>query len=390
MKPVPRLRFQLIVAVLVRLVLNVAHRMVYPFLPEFSRGLNVTPAALSVILSARGALGLSAPLFGVLPERVGRKRAMLIGVGVFGAAMLLAPLFPSYAVFFAAILLVTVSKYIFDPSLQAYLSERVAYKQRGLVIAFVELGWSGAFLLGVPVMGWLIARSDWRAPFWPLAGLSVVLGVALWRLFPSTPGGVATSRGFSGALLLTIFRTPHILGALSISLLVSASNEVLNAVYGVWLEQAFQLRVAALGLTTIAIGLAELGGEGVVMAVVDRVGKRRTIAVALVASALSNALLPFMAGSLPLALIGLFLVFISFEIAIVASLPLMTEQLPQARGFMMSVNVAAHGAGRMIGALAGGWLFSFGFGWNAAVSVALCLIPLAAVVWLVREHPEGH
>jgi predicted MFS family arabinose efflux permease len=266
----------------------------------------------------------------------------------------------------------------------------VAYKQRGVVIAFIELGWSGAFLLGVPVMGWLIARGDWRAPFWPLAGVSAALGVALWRLFPATPGGPVTSRPASAALLGAILRSPPILGALSISLLVSASNEVLNAVYGLWLEQAFHLKVAALGLTTIAIGLAELGGEGVVMAVVDRVGKRRTIAVALAASALANALLPFMAGSLPLALIGLFLVFITFEIAIVASLPLMTEQLPQARGFMMSVNVAAHGAGRMLGALMGGWLFPLGFGWNAAVSVAMCLIPLAAVVWLVREHPEAH
>ena len=45
MKPVPRLRFQLIVAVLVRLVLNVAHRMVYPFLAVFASRLLIIALA---------------------------------------------------------------------------------------------------------------------------------------------------------------------------------------------------------------------------------------------------------------------------------------------------------------------------------------------------------
>lgn len=373
---------------LARLVLNIAHRMVYPFLPEFSRGLGVTPASLTLILSVRGALGLTAPLFGILPDRLGRKRAMLIGLGVFTLAMLLVPALPLYAVFFAAIILVTISKYIFDPSLQAYLGERIAYQQRGVAIAFTELGWSGAFLLGVPVIGVLIARSDWRAPFLPLAGLSLIAGVALWRMLPRTTSGAVAGGPVSSASLMAIFRNPIIVGALSIGLCASIANEILNVVYGVWMEQTFHLQVAALGLTAIVIGLAELGGEGIVMVVVDRVGKRRTIAMALAASAAANALLPFMTANLPLALAGLFLIFITFEVAIVASLPLMTELLPRARGLMMSINVAAHGAGRMAGALLGGWLFQFGFGWNAAVAVLLCLIPMAAVIWIVRENHE--
>ena len=43
----PRLRWQIVAATSARLVINTAHRMVYPFLPALSRGLGVPPEALA-------------------------------------------------------------------------------------------------------------------------------------------------------------------------------------------------------------------------------------------------------------------------------------------------------------------------------------------------------
>jgi MFS family permease len=64
---------------------------------------------------------------------------------------------------------VAACKFMFDPAIQAYLSDRTPYSRRGLIIAFIELGWSGAALVGLPLVGFLIARSTWRAPFLPAA-----------------------------------------------------------------------------------------------------------------------------------------------------------------------------------------------------------------------------
>ena len=376
---------QLLAALFARLIINTAQRMIYPFLPAFSRGLGVPLDALTLVLSVRGGLGLSAPLFSVLPDRLGRKPAMLIGLGVFSAALAALALWPSYGVFFAALLLITISKFIFDPSLQAYLSERIPYTRRGVVMAFMEVGWSGAFLLGIPLIGVAIAASDWRAPFLPLAGAGIVAALILWRLLPAGPNHAATQTPTATPLLHFMLRQPAIWGALSIGLLASIANELLNTVYGAWMEQTFQLKIASLGLTTIAIGIAELAGEGVVMGVVDRWGKRRTIALALGMSAAANALLPFMSGSLALALAGLFLVFITFEVAIVSSLPLVSEMLPEARGLMMTTNIAFHGIGRMVGALLGGWLFALGFAWTGFTAMGLYLSAVIIVLIFVKE-----
>ena len=164
-----RFRFQLVAAVIARIVLNTAHRMIYPFLPAFSRGLNMPIESLTAILSLRGGLGIIAPLFGSISDRWGRRHAMLIGLGVFSVSWLIVGLFPSYLTLVAAILMTTISKFIFDPAWQAHLSDRTPYSQRGLVIALTELGWSGSVLVGVPLVGLIIDRYQWHSAFTPIA-----------------------------------------------------------------------------------------------------------------------------------------------------------------------------------------------------------------------------
>lgn len=384
----PRLRWTILAVTFTRLITNTAHRMVYPFLPAISRGLGVPEASLASLLSVRAALGITSPLFGGIPDRFGRRQAMLIGLAVFVAGILIVGLFPGYWTFAAFLLLVVVAKFIFDPAMQAFLGDRTPYNQRGLVIAITELGWSGAALVGFPAVGFLIARGGWRAPFLPLAALALLGGLALWLILPREAPGQAGAAGTpaAGGHWAAVWGSPAVLGALGVGLLISSANETLNVVYGGWMEQSFQLSLVALGMSTTVIGLADLAGEGLVAALSDRLGKRRAIGLGLAASALAYGALPFIAVNLELALVGLFLVFISFEFTMVSTIPLMTELVPSARGRVMSANVAAQSAGRMLGALLGAFLFRFGFAWIGAANVVMTLAAFALLVWLVRER----
>lgn len=383
----PRLRWQLVAATFTRLVMNTAHRMVYPFLPDISRGLGVAPEVVTGLLSVRSALGISAPLFGGVPDRLGRRRAMLLGVGVMLAGLLAVALAPSYWTLAAFLILVVVAKFIFDPAMQAYLGDHTPYHRRGLVIAFTELGWSGAALLGFPLVGFLIARGGWQAPFLPLAGLALVGGAAVWvvipRDAPNRAGGVSAP---ASGQWRQVLRSQAVLSAVSVILLISLANEILNVVFGAWLEEAFALGVVARGLSTTVIGVADLAGEGLVALLADRLGKRRAIALGLLASALAIGALPFVARTYELALVGLFLVFVTFEFTMVSIIPMMTELVPTARGRVMSTASAGAAAGRMSGALLGAGLFRLGFQWIGVAGVLINLAALAVLLWLVRER----
>jgi predicted MFS family arabinose efflux permease len=116
--------------------------------------------------------------------------------------------------------------------------------------------------------------------------------------------------------------------------------------------------------------------------VVDRFGKGRTITVGLIINILSAILPFFIGGSVAGALIWLFIFFFSFEVTLVAAIPLMTEILPQARATLMAVFLAASSLGMATGEFLGPRLYTTG-GFIANV-VAAMLVNLLALIILPK------
>ncbi len=172
----------------------------------------------------------------------------------------------------------------------------------------------------------------------------------------------------------------------------TAANEVVNLMFGVWLEDAYQLKIAALGAASIVIGTSELFGEGLTALIVDKMGKKRAVAISLLMNVLIALILPWISRSVAGALIGLFLFYISFETMIVSSLPILTEILPEARATLMGVSVGAFSLGRAIGAVLAPWVYTFGFRANTFVTILLDLLALYALtrILVVDFKREKH
>jgi predicted MFS family arabinose efflux permease len=135
------------------------------------------------------------------------------------------------------------------------------------------------------------------------------------------------------------------------------------------MSDVFGLQIAALGFTAIVIGAAELCGEALSAGLVDRIGKKQAVRAGVIFTSLASLLLPFIGQSLWGAMAGLFLFYLGFEFTLVCFIPLMTEVLPEARASLMATNLAANSLGRAVGAQAGFWLYSIGFGANALVAL---------------------
>jgi len=380
-----RLRTQIATITATRTVLNTAYRLVYPFLPAIARGLGVDVEAVALAITARSSLGLLGPAFGVIADRRGRRAGMLIGLGAAVAALLLMTLLPAYGVFFAGMLLLGAAKIVFDTSMQAYVGDRVDYRRRGLAIGVTELSWSAAYLAGIPVAGWLIARGGWNAAFPWLAALLIGCGVLLARLVSGGQGPGSQPPALPEAIS-TLLAHRSALAALSVSLLITFANELVSIVFGVWLEDAFSLQIAALGAASIVIGVAEMGGEGLVIGVVDRLGKRRAVALGAGASVLSALALPALGSSVEGSLLGLFLFYLTFETTLVTSIALMTEIVPEHRATLLAGNVAFVSLGRALGASLGTALFAGGIAANAAASAVAYLLALGVVILFVRQE----
>jgi predicted MFS family arabinose efflux permease len=355
-----RLRFQLLVFMVLRTILNTMHRMVYPFLTVFARGLGVEITTISYVVTARSFFGMFAPVFGSIADQRGRKFGMLAGILLFTLGMGAVALQPNFVTFSIAILLAILGKYLFDPAMQAYFGDRIPYERRGTALAVTEAAWSMSFIAGVPLMGFLIAGYGWDAPFPLLAGLGLVMFAVIWRMIPYTPP--SQRKVDSAKNIRAVLTNVPALAGVSIAMWASASNELVNLIFGVWLEDSFGLKIAALAGASAVIGLSELGGEGLVALTTDRLGKPRALALGLSANVLAALLLPIVGRTELGALVGLFLFYITFEYVLVSHIPLMTEVMPEARATLLSFNVTGHSLGRVIGALLATFIYQrFGF-----------------------------
>jgi predicted MFS family arabinose efflux permease len=355
-----RIRFQLLIFMFLRTILNTGHRMVYPFLAVFARGIGVDITTLSFVVTARSFVGMLAPVLGSFADQRGRRFGLLAGIVLFTVGAAAVALAPGLITFSLAILLGILGKYLFDPAMQAYFGDRVPYERRGTALAVTEASWSMAFIAGVPLTGLLISRFEWNTPFLLLAVLGLVMFAVIWRMIPrdDPPKEKSTSLKNVRAVLTNI---PALAG-ISIALWASAANELVNLIFGVWLEDSFGLRIAALAGASAVIGISELGGEGLVALTTDRLGKPRALALGLTGNILASLLLPVVGRTEVGALIGLFLFYITFEYVLVSHIPLMTEVMPGARATLLSFNVTGHSLGRTIGALLATFIYQqFGF-----------------------------
>lgn len=361
--------------------MNTIFRMVTPLLPIFRDALEVDLSRLSKALAWRSIAGAASPFLAYIADNRGRKAGMLFGLALFTAGVSTVVFLPTFNGFAIALVLSAMGKYVFDPAMQAYLGDQVPYEQRGATLAITELSWSGSFFIGVPFAAFLIARWGWIAPF-PLLGiLGLGAFVILVRLIPSDGSHPVKGPSFASNMR-AVFTSSSAIAAIGLIMFLSASNEVVNLIVGVWMNDSFGLEIAALGLVAVVIGFAELSGEGLVTFWVDRLGKKRAVAIGLLVINLSALLLPIISQSLVGAFIGLFLYYISFEFVFVSSIPLMSEIIPSARATIMAFIFASASLGRAFAALIAVPLYERGLWYSALMSLVLNMAALFILRWV--------
>ena len=343
-----------------RTLINTSVRMVYPFLAVFGRGLGVGLPQMTWAVTIRALAGGMGPFLAFIADSRGRKRGMLLGVALFTLGTACVAFWPTYWGFVLALMLSILGNFVLIPALQAYLGDRVPYARRGLALSVTEFGWSLSFILGVPLVGLAISRLGPLAPFSIMTGLGALSLALLAWLLPSDAASAPFQPSDLVRNLWLVVSSPPALSGLLAGLALSAANDSINLISGVWMENTFGLRISELGLAFAMIGFSELGGEVLVSVLSDRLGKIFAVSAGLVGNSLAVMALAFLGRSLPTALACMFLFYLTFEFAMVSSIPLMTEALPQARATTMAAYIGMLSLGRAVGAQTSAPLFSYG------------------------------
>ena len=235
------LRFQIALLTIIRVILHANTRMIYPFLTTFARGLGVEITEISLAVTARSITAAALPFITPISDRFNRKTGLTAGVILFLIGNILVVYKPIFPIFIVSICIAFLGSFVFTPSLQAYLGDRVPYKNRGRAIGISELGWSLSFIIGMPFIAFLIGRFGWLSPF----KASIVMGsLGLATILIFIPSETSNKDIVSNNKLnfKKVFTSKYAMLALFIAMMFTMSNEVITLLFGVWLEDSFGLK----------------------------------------------------------------------------------------------------------------------------------------------------
>jgi len=131
-------------------------------------------------------LGVGAASGGYLGDRIGRKSALLIAVGLFGVFTALTALAQSLAVVTFCRIVAGIGLGMVLPAVAALIAELTPLRRRGFAIALATSCLPIGAMLGGVAAAAMLPSMGWRALFVLGGAAPIVLGVVLWLALPES------------------------------------------------------------------------------------------------------------------------------------------------------------------------------------------------------------
>ncbi|MGI8772842.1 MAG: MFS transporter [Acidobacteriaceae bacterium] len=362
-----------------------------PILPLLESLYHSSKAAVGLTISASTlGVAVSAPILGVLTERLNRKWVIVWAVVALTVPTLLAASSSGlHSLIFWRLLQGLVTPGIFATTI-AYITEQWPPTAVAPVMSIYVSGTALGGFLGRTIMGLLAGQLGWRGSFLVLGVMTGVGALVITKLLPSAPYApavrVTTDVGVTSlrehlALMLRHFCNPRLLATYAIGF------NVLFSLVGVFTYITFYLAAPPFSLSTewlsllFVVYLVGLVATPLAGALLPRIGLRRGIAGS-VSLSLAGVLIT-LSHSLPVVIAGLALcctgVFISQACA---TSFLRVAAPPDARAAAVGLYVMCYYIGGTVAGVFPSYLWKWGR-WPACVAL-IALVDVASIVIATR------
>jgi len=333
---------------------------IMPVLPTLVRDLGVSPGAIGLVITSFTLPGVVlSPIAGVLADRLGRKRILVVSLvifGVFGAACSLAPDFETllYLRFLQGIGVAPIG--VLNTTVIGDLYEG---EDRVRAMGYSAIVLSAGTAL-FPALGGILAMWGWQYAFLlPLSSLGLAFLAQLFLDNPEPRATVALKEYVKATFSVIAARNMVALFAITLLTHIILYGPYITY-FPILLEERFLLSPASIGL----IGAIASLFTALASSQVGRLaGRFRSIALLCASSVLfllSMAVVPFLSNlwtfALPVALLGA-----SMGLGAPVRIALLAELSPaDSRGAIMSVNSMLLRLGQTIGPALMGLVFAEG------------------------------
>src|SRR6195256_1471775 len=333
--------------------------IVIPILPLYAEHFHASPIAIGWLTGIYSGMQIIfTPILGKLSDRFGRRPVLMVSIAGTAIGFVLMGMATALPLLFVARILAGITGgNISIP--QAYIADVTALEQRSRAMGLIGAAFGLGFTFG-PLIGGIMSRISYSAPFYFAAGLAVANALLVYLILPESLSRQHRAAPHEDAPIAEVFR--HGRGGMFAIVVATyffliAGFSIMTTLFALFTEKRFGYDARANGYLFGFIGiLTVIVQGGLIGRLVKIFGEVTLTRVGMLLTAASLALLPV---SHNLALLLVACAGLSFGSGF-ASPPLSglaSQMIDRSwQGRALGVMQSAGSTGRLLGPLLGGWL----------------------------------
>ncbi|MDA1592277.1 MULTISPECIES: MFS transporter [unclassified Bacillus cereus group] len=370
--------------------------LVAPLLPVITETISIPDGSGGLLITIYAlCYGITAPVFGMMSDRVGRKRMIIIGFIIFSISTFCTGLAKNFEILLLFRGLTGLSGAMIMPSIFALVGDKVTHESRGKAMGTIMGAMIGSTVIGVPIGAFLSEIGNWQWTFYSIGLLTLFLTLLINHILRNEKERedvhVSLTETVDAPLKMTVVNI-SVLFALLATFLWTIGLHGMFSYIGVYYENNFGISVGKIGIVIFLAGVGSVAGNILGGKLADKIGKKSVIVIASIVSSISVMLFSLSTENLVIAIIVhiIWSLFIGFGQASLTAL--ISELKPAVRGTVMALNSSAMYIGMTIAsgvaslAISNGFPF-FSLGTICAIA-SLLVLPIIFVLVKEKTSPN--
>ncbi|GHP14901.1 tetracycline resistance MFS efflux pump [Lentilactobacillus fungorum] len=393
-----KVRNAIIVLIFGNFLVCIGMSLIFPVMPFIKNELHLSATDMGIMNSLFALAQLIAsPIIGQISDRIGRKPILVYGLLLYMVSEILFALTNWLWMFDVSRTIGGLSAAMVVPTTNALAADLTTPRQRARVIGLLSAAFSGGLILG-PGIGGILAKFDYKTPFWCAAVLGFLSMLSLLLMLPSEKEikkiasrndvpPVLTERKrsrASWAQTKKLFSGP--MGLLFILILISSFGLVgFESIYSLYVNEVYQFTMANIALVLTLNGLTSLTFQALLFdRLVVWLTEKRLIRYCFFLS-FAGTIWIMLAHSKLEVIIATLIVFTAYDLIRPAITTLLTKASATAQGLINGVNMSLTSVGNIIGPIMSGALLDLNYHYPYMVVTAFLIASWLMTYWVKQK-----
>lgn len=341
-----------------------ASTMIFPLLPSYAEHFHASNFFIGM-LAASFALAqlLSSPFWGILSDRLGRKKIILFGLAGLAFSFLVFAVTGNIVTLFLSRFIQGIFSGAIMPSARAYIADLTSKENRVKAMGRIGAALGTGVILG-PALGGILSESQLALPFLIAALLAIANFIFVFLLMPESPKEKMSSGHIGIHLVFVSFKhlAKGMKGDLAplffLSFLWSfavSNNQVNIPLLG---TNSFSLSASHIGLGFTFMGIVSAVTQFLFITKISlQFGQKKTALAGLVIMGFSIITMPFLPHSAWFLYLAMACAGLGSALARPIITAMLSEETKEGQGITMGTANSFESLGRLVGPLLGGTLF---------------------------------